>query len=975
MTPEMKQTAKRRQQSEQRGDQETREETDDLELLSYIDFVDLSKIIHLKLEKYSKELGIDATAFANCVDKLGPIRNRVCHSRPLDTGELTNCIDIVDSLLGQFRGSFDVLRDTRQRLNERPLEKGHEQIPAYWNIDDIQNNLPSTDFDETGFLGRVEDKRKLRKLLKGAYPVITVVGEGGVGKSALALQCLYDLMDDSTNPFEAIVWVSLKTAVLTGDGVRQLRDSINTTLGMLTAVASELGTSAGTGVTVETLVKEISEDLKSFKILIVLDNLETIRSDKMLALCESMPRDSKLLLTSRVGLGDYEQRFQLNELDQRTAVTLMRKFSSLLQVDQVYKEEENALKDYCSELYCNPLLIKWFVSAVSKGTSVSALLRKGGSTFQEALDYCFTGVFENLNDAQRTVVNVLIAAKRPISEAELRHLCVDTISHDAVEETLGWLRNCSMVRSENTEKDGNLLVLSTPAAEYLTQKKPPSKEEFQRVQKKLSDLQLVDEWQGVRTGENRWNTNFVHNSKTKDERVAAVRLHNVLRVLRKEKNPGLARTEIELIKKLVYDYSEVYRISAMVAMAAGDNFAAQGEFEQALKHNPDSNIARFQFAQFLRTNNQPVDAIPHLDNLLERSPTDLTLRLEKASALTWAGKHQDASEMYEKVLDVFKNKPESDVRKVHRIASDQAADCYRRLLETDIRNKDWNSGRTHAGRSIEILSRSVLTNDWDNYTQRTLFKVFDEVIRYFRATNDREFFEESLANFETLAKVMKPARLFYVDRYDQFDRVLVDYPSLAERVKKICSPTKEDSDQWGRIEDCYRENKRISGRVIEQVNGGLSVDVLGTLCFLPSSEIFEGRNRRAKKLDDLRGKEFILQIIELNAERRSPVVSRKRALISPEARKSASEARTRRAKSLVLDQAIDGTVVNVVDYGVFVDLGDGLDGLLHVSKISSLNEGEHPSLKFAIGAEVQVVVKEVNLENNHVTLTDKQESQ
>lgn len=57
--------------------------------------------------------------------------------------------------------------------------------------------------------------------------MISIVGEGGVGKSALAIQCCYEILDmPETSKYDAIVWVSLKTKTLTASGIQDIRESI-----------------------------------------------------------------------------------------------------------------------------------------------------------------------------------------------------------------------------------------------------------------------------------------------------------------------------------------------------------------------------------------------------------------------------------------------------------------------------------------------------------------------------------------------------------------------------------------------------------------------------------------------------------------------------------------------------------------------------------------------------------------------------
>ena len=128
-------------------------------------------------------------------------------------------------------------------LDQDPVRLLGIKIPDYWKDKDeiIEHKLPQPDFDDTGFVGRQQDRKSLLNLLLGSHPVFTVTGEGGVGKSALAVQCLYDLLPHRDR-FDAIVWTSLKSAQLTAGGVRQVLDSWRDEFDVLRSIAKRFGT-------------------------------------------------------------------------------------------------------------------------------------------------------------------------------------------------------------------------------------------------------------------------------------------------------------------------------------------------------------------------------------------------------------------------------------------------------------------------------------------------------------------------------------------------------------------------------------------------------------------------------------------------------------------------------------------------------------------------------------------------------------
>jgi len=131
---------------------------------------------------------------------------------------------------------------------------------------------------------------------------------------------------------------------------------------------------------------------------------------------------------------------------------------------------------------------------------------------------------------------------------------------------------------------------------------------------------------------------------------------------------------------------------------------------------------------------------------------------------------------------------------------------------------------------------------------------------------------------------------------------------------------------WDRIEAAYKADQAISGRVIDRVKGGLSVDVGGVKAFLPGSLI---DTKPIKNLDSLRGHDYKFKIVSFDKKRNNIVLSR-RAIVEAEHQQQKAATFHR----LQEGQLTHGVVKNITDYGVFVDLG-GVDGLLHITDISS----------------------------------------
>jgi len=129
---------------------------------------------------------------------------------------------------------------------------------------------------------------------------------------------------------------------------------------------------------------------------------------------------------------------------------------------------------------------------------------------------------------------------------------------------------------------------------------------------------------------------------------------------------------------------------------------------------------------------------------------------------------------------------------------------------------------------------------------------------------------------------------------------------------------------WEDIANIQEADGTIQGRIESRVKGGLSVDI-GVPAFLPYSQI---DLRPVKDLDNMIGQTYDFKILKFNRKRNNVVISR-RAILEAERQKLRQEMRS----SLEEGSVIAGSITNITDYGVFIDLG-GLDGLCHITDLS-----------------------------------------
>jgi small subunit ribosomal protein S1 len=165
------------------------------------------------------------------------------------------------------------------------------------------------------------------------------------------------------------------------------------------------------------------------------------------------------------------------------------------------------------------------------------------------------------------------------------------------------------------------------------------------------------------------------------------------------------------------------------------------------------------------------------------------------------------------------------------------------------------------------------------------------------------------------------------------------------------------------LEDAFRAGLPVEGKVERAVKGGYEVRIARSRAFCPFSQIDIVRNTTPA---DHEGHVYAFRIIEYKEGGKNLIVSR-RALQEEEQKARAAEIR----ESIVPDAIMTGRVVSVRDFGAFVDLGAGIQGLLHVSemgwsRVSDTSQVVRP------GEEITVKVLRVEAGGQRIALGLKQ---
>ncbi len=165
------------------------------------------------------------------------------------------------------------------------------------------------------------------------------------------------------------------------------------------------------------------------------------------------------------------------------------------------------------------------------------------------------------------------------------------------------------------------------------------------------------------------------------------------------------------------------------------------------------------------------------------------------------------------------------------------------------------------------------------------------------------------------------------------------------------------------LEDAFRAGLAVEGKVGKAVKGGYDVRIARERAFCPLSQIDIARTVDPAVHE---GKTYAFTIIEYKDGGKNVVVSRRKHL-EEQQRASAAEVR----KSIVPGAVLTGRVASVLDFGAFVDLGGGIQGLLHVSEMG-WSRATNPNEIVTAGEEITVKVLRVDDATQKIALGLKQ---
>ncbi len=273
---------------------------------------------------------------------------------------------------------------------------------------------------------------------------------------------------------------------------------------------------------------------------------------------------------------------------------------------------------------------------------------------------------------------------------------------------------------------------------------------------------------------------------------------------------------------------------------------------------------------------------------------------------------------------------------------------------------------------------SLQNFDWDAYEKESKGIQNEEITNKYDATlsavKDNEVVEGTVISINKREVVVNvgyksdgivPAAEFrYNPDLKVGDKVEVFIESQEDKKGQLVLSHKEAraNRAWDRVNEACEAQEIVTGYIKCRTKGGMIVDVLGMEAFLPGSQIDV---KPIRDYDVFVGKTMEFKIVKVNQEFRNVVVSHK-ALIEAELEAQKKEIVSKLEKG----QVLEGTVKNITNYGVFIDLG-GVDGLIHITDLS-WGRVSDPKEIVQIDQKINVVILDFDEEKKRIALGLKQ---
>ncbi len=619
------------------------DKNDHSSIVMYLDFGDYVEI----LNQHFKINNIDPVITKKIISKLKeitPIRNKVMHSRPIKHDEEGIILSFVrdysnfNTIIG-----FSHLNNSIELIDKNP-NVFYEKTPNFdllYIQTQIENNLPLVDYDDTGFIGREEKKKDIKRKLYGRYPIITIIGDGGIGKTSIVLSLISDLIDEDDFPFEKVLWTSLKTKSLVDGEFKNIKNYVKSFDDCIkrNQILNKEKVSA---------IDDLLFYMGAFKTLLILDNLETINTNDVRKLFEEVPDGSKILITSRIGIGEFETRIPLDPFTKDEANFYFRRLVDVYDVTLLKNISNKEVDNYTEKLYCSPLCIKWFIINVGKGNNPDFVIKNQ----DEIVEYCLSNVFEKLSEPAKSVLTIMMIKQKDFGMAEIVYIYDKDYESAAL--AVNELCACNFLQ----QIDRGVYSVPEFARKYLSVKINKKDISFNDYLNRSNKLESIIENLYTNDKITSKNKPLSLNPKTSSEKIATIYMLNFIDSSNKQDIDAMDDW-FDKASKASPSFADLYKVAGYCYAKNYIIDKARECFEIALEQADETNAPYIESIYSIFLNNQVGnydEAKRHIKIALEYIPDNPYFKANYARILKYEKNFKDAEAIIFELL-----KPTSEI--------------------------------------------------------------------------------------------------------------------------------------------------------------------------------------------------------------------------------------------------------------------------------------------------------------------------
>ncbi len=800
-------------------------------LMENIDFIHLKEIL-LYRQNYLyviNDTNMEKAVFEELMRSLYDLRIKIAHIRSYFTNsDLTNLIEEAKKInhgLKMPSDEFDVFISDILKNPQDLIVK----IPVDFFEDDysigVINNLPIADYEyEGGFVGRHDDEEKIIKMMKSdMHRVITIAGAGGVGKSALTLKIVNDIIKNKEIEYDFVVWVSAKENKLTYLGIEDMEPTLKNYDELLDTILNVVGFDTEEyGDNVEKKEEDINVLFDACqKVLLVIDNLETITDERIINFILDSHPNVNFLITSRRGLGQVERRYDLKELRDKDAIHLFRVICKEKGLRELQIAEDSLVRQYVKKVYCYPLAIKWVLGQAAIGKDILQVVDNINEQSSDISRFCFEQVFSDLSTETKSILYTLCLDNESVPKGILKYISNldDVVFEDCIHDLLivSLILPEQKVNKENGEINSfySLLPLTRGYVKAQLDKNSDIKSQLQ--ERKVTVETTLEEAERAKSQYRFSLSNF--GATTEEEKVASM----LAQTAYQKYQAGSYLDAIETFRKAVDiapRFASIYRNWAIVESTESHWAEADVLMEKASKLGPNDTQIWLVWGNIKRRSDKIKEAYSYYEKAYKLSPKDNVVLNSYAQAISRLGDYGRADKLYREALELREGVPHNK----HLIINyTSIAENLKKWAEALIADRDYEQALCKIEEALQSVNKVLSIDKNDSkakelhmdvlYTYGTIYdtrRESDNAITILRKLVELPYGRYREIEYHDRGVLLMANILYKLGRFNDAKELLHKEERNIRRISKTVI-----IDRYKKIrEKIESEERRKSGRII-----------------------------------------------------------------------------------------------------------------------------------------------------------------